>query len=46
MEFSVEGYKVTMEFAHGPLAKVYAQGVTSLRAAKVHGVSRSQVNPL
>jgi len=44
MELSLEGFEAVMEFAHEFLVKVFTQGVTSLRMAKVCDVLRVLVN--
>jgi len=43
-ELSLEGFEAVMEFAHKFLAKVFTQGVTSLRAVRVRDVSMVLVN--
>jgi len=43
-KLSLKGFKVVMEFTHEFLVKVFAQGVTSLKAVKVHDISRVLIN--
>ena len=44
MELSLERFEVVMEFTHEFLVKVFPQGVRSLKAVKVHNISRILVN--